>query len=459
MKPDKPEKQEAPRLALPPSATRAEIYEVNRRVQGLFRRGIEKDSAAEARRHLAEDRGLPDDLVQSEGLGYCGEGKTTLVSWARREGLSLEALVDAGLLKRSHYLARQAYREKHGREAEGSEQLSEFFLAECRERDAFYYNFPALETPEGKFKYGCWLTIPLRVRDEQGQMQIAGFQFRSMRPTSEIGKGGRYRSPQRAYAADGTQVIDWQQTLIGLAEQAEQVRTSGRAVLCEGKFDQLAVLLAVSHWPEQERPGVLALAGVSSRGAAGESAQEQAGVLAVLQQMGCRHATLWLDEDESGTRAILGQAPALRRPEYQGTLGVGPRIAALGIHVSVARMADAALAEGRAVKDPGELLVAGGAAAIERVLRGAASRGLISFAAERLEVEMAGAAAGGQLFQRLRLLDRLLPTLGCMPEAVRDAAVRRVAEATGVPAPAVREALAPRVRAGQSQRGRGRARG
>lgn len=379
------------------------LFQAVEEAQRFYQAGLESTDGEAARRHLAEERRLPRDLVEAEGFGYVGAGWASLVNHLANKGTSLEAAAEAGLVLRSIGRVRKAFVASEGREPASSDELTRFFYERCADQREFYYDYPRCYMADGSRESGFWLTIPIRVRDPEGKIRVAGFQYRTMRPVDQVVKQGRYMSPLRS-----SRLLNWSELILGLAEQEEAMRRSGEVVICEGKFDQAAVLAAVSTLPPEKRPGVVALAGVSIRGATGETPEERAGI---FRQLAAGKATFFLDTDETGIDAVLA---------------AGPLLEALGTRVTVAQI------EEGGIKDPGELYAQRGAAGVLRTLEAARRRGLATHALELLEREMEGDDRSGQTWRRLAAIDRLLPILKALPDGVRGRALARCAERTGI---------------------------
>ena len=379
------------------------LYEAVAEAQRLFLRGLESPAGEKARRHLYQERRLPQELIAREGFGYVPPGWGTVTIHLVKSGIPLEAAAEAGLVMRSVGRTRKAFTARMGKEPTSSEELTSFFFEHCAGNPEFYYDYPLCYMADGSRQSGDWLTIPLRVRAPDGQLRIAGFQYRTMRPADEVVKQGRYMSPPGA-----SRLISWSEFIIGLVDQEEAMRRSGKVIICEGKFDQAAVLAAVSRLPEDRRPGVVALAGVAIRGATGSSPEERAGI---FRQLAVGQATFFLDDDETGTNAVLT---------------AGPLLEALGTRVSVARI------ETDGIKDPGELYAQAGADAVLAVLERARNRGLVTHALAVLDRALDQNPMSGQVWRRQQEIDRLLPILKVLPEPVRTRALERCVEQTGI---------------------------
>lgn len=405
-----------PRLDIPDQRDAEQLFAVVEVAQSLFRRGIASPEGKTARDHLREHRALPDWLIAEDGFGYVGRGSDTVARYLGEQGADLEAAAEVGLVYRSIHSATRAFERSVGREPESSEELTEFFLEHCAGDPAYYYDYPRAVLADGSRASGDWLTIPIRIADDTGTPRIAGFQYRSMRDRSELAKQGAYMSPLNS------PLLSWSELLVGAAEERGAMERSGQVVIVEGKFDQAAVRAAVRELPEDQRPGVIALAGASIRGRSqSDDPAERAGVLA---QVAVPNATFFLDADDTGADAVLR---------------AGPLLSAMGTHVSVARVADGTDSPG--IKDPGELFSTGGADAVLGALKEGRSRGLATFALEELDSEMTDSPLSGQVWHRLQHLDRLQPILTALPDQVRDRAVRHVADATTIPYSALRAAL------------------
>src|SRR5690606_32314799 len=137
--------------------------------------------------------------------------------------------------------------------------------------------------------------------------------------------------------------------------------------------------------------GVVALAGVAIRGATGSSPEERAGI---FRQLAVGQATFFLDDDETGTNAVLT---------------AGSLLEALGTRVSVARIETAGL------KEPRELYAQAGADAVLAGLERARQRGLETHALAVLERALDQNHMSGQVWRRQQEIDRLLPILKALP--------------------------------------------
>ena len=431
------------RIDIEPRCSRDEIFDVNDQVQELFLSGMSGDGAAHVWEHLREGRGLSDEVAHAEGLGYVPDAENVVRDFAVERGISLELMAGAGLLYRSSFGASKAFRSQRGRAAETDEELTRFFFDEGLAEDPdYYFDYPLCRTPDGKSLSGNWLTIPIRSRDGDGDVRIAGFQFRSMRPAEEIGKRGRYMSPLNSPA------ISWSEILIGLAEERRRIDETGTAVFAEGKFDQLAIKDSLRRVgvPDDRMPGVIALGGASIRGIepSGEDGEFTAGVLDLVQ---ARHVYLFMDGDDAGTTAAIEMGTALSR---------------LGSAVSVVRVRDGEVElpdqndrEPVSAKDPGDLLKHYGPEGIAHALKVGRMRGIATFAAEEMEAQLAESPVSGQLRRRLEALDQMVPVLSALSDEVRQKAVGRVARSIGLDPAVISLAISPEiVQASLSEQGR-----
>lgn len=393
-----------PRLDVPEQFSAEKLYEINEVACSFYRDIFWSEEGEPARQHVFQERQLPEWIAREDDLGYVGKGRARLTQWLAQQDVNLEVAAEAGLLYRSSWKARQTFQERINRSPESDKELTEFFLNNLAGEPEYYSDYPLCHTADGDRKHGYWLVLPIPVEDEQGRVQIGGFQYRSMRPAEQIGKRGRYMSPRN------TQAIQWSETLIGLAEEREQINRSGNVVITEGKFDQLAVKAAVREWPEKARPAAIALGGASIRGvrSRAETPEEQAGILSEIK---AGRAVFFLDDDERGREAIIE---------------TGPLLANLGTHVQVAQIPDRNWGEGRP-KDPGELLEKGGTQAIQQALQESQGRGLISYASRLMSQRLAESKRSGQLRERMEALDLLVPILRSLPQQVRPQAAQQVA--------------------------------
>lgn len=408
-------------IVIPPRHPTDSLLEITDCVQQLFLSDFASQVGEEARSHLRNVRKLPEWLIEEEGFGYLRGGEKPVITHLLNHGYSLEAAAEAGVISRSAWATQRAFESAHGKPAQSDVELTEFFLTSCASKPEFYHDYPSCLLANGRRQFGRWLTIPIRLRTSSGKLGIAGFQYRSMRSENEISpRQGRYMSPRNS------PLLQWTQTLFGLAEEMPVLERSRHVIICEGKFDQVAVRAAVRELPEDKRPAVVALGGVQARGwMHSDDPRERAGVLA---QIATNHATFLLDWDHAGIDAVLR---------------LGPLLSQLGTHVSVASIVDA----GSIVRDgedwdPSKLYAAGGAEAVLRVLEAARSRGLATFAIECLERTRLEVPYSGQTWYRLRHLDRFFPILQALPISVRDRAIRHVADSLDLPASAVETGLA-----------------
>lgn len=399
-----------PRVELPRTVSAEAIFEANDLAHAFFLGRLSDADAEHVRTHLTVQRALPEAIIEADGYGFLPETRDAMVRLAVQHGTSLEVFAEAGLLYRSSGRARRMFQKARGREANSTEELSAFFLERLQNKPEFYFDYPLCVLADDSRQSGNWLTIPIRVLDDAGQIRIGGFQYRSMRGAEEIGKRGRYMSPVNS------QVLSWASTLIGLAEEREQIGRSGRVVLCEGKFDQASIRAGLLGTPEQERPGVVAMGGVSVRGTThtDDDPVKQAGVLGML---GAKHVTFLLDGDAPGAEAVLR---------------AGPLLARLGVTVVVARVSDGLRRPDPTIKDPGDLYAKHGGAAIRLALDAGQNRGLVTYASEEVSSRLRQDPRAGQLRRRLEALDQLLPMLDVLPDAVKDRARQRVAETVGL---------------------------
>lgn len=408
------------RLAVPDRYSKDALLEVTDLVQRLFLANFQDRSARIARDHLVNVRKLPEWLIEEEGFGYLGGGARTVVTYLVKQGIDLEAAAEAGVVSRSAYAVRQSFELAHNASPANDAELLDFFLSHCAGRPEFYVDYPPCLLADGRRRFGHWLTIPIRLKTESGNLGIAGFQYRSMRPANQISpKQGRYMSPRNS------PLLRWSDTLIGLAEESETLEQSKYVVICEGKFDQVAVRAAVRSLPEDQRPAVVALGGVQARGwSYSDDPRERAGVLA---HIATERATFFLDWDRAGIDAVFR---------------LGPLLSSLGTHVSVASIADVGdVALASNAKDPSELYALGGPESILRVLKAARLRGLATFAVNCIEREGLDAPHSGQLWHRLKHLDRLLPILHALPSSVRPRAIYRVAQTLALPTSVIEREL------------------
>lgn len=432
--------QSRARVEIEAQASREEIYDLNDRVQSLFVSGMDEQEGHEAWEHLLEERGLSEEGVRREGIGYVPDRADVVRDFAVAEGVSLETMADAGLLYRGSHRARKAFRRQNGRYPETDEELTEFFRRECLEDPSYYMDYPFCHTASGEFKAGRWMTLPIRDLDDQGQVRIAGFQFRSMRPSEEIGKRGRYMSPLNS------PTVSWSEILIGLAEDRERIEGSGRAIFCEGKFDQLAIKDALrrSGVPEDRMPGVVALGGAKIRGVEDD---EKGGV---LSRLNARHVFLFMDGDRAGVEAAMN---------------IGPALWHLGSVVSVVRVEDGIVTDrdpGEAPdevlpKDPGDLLRSQGPQGVVRAIKEGRTRGIATFASQEMEARLGQDPLSGQLRRRLEALDHMVPVLRALSDDVRDKAIERASRSIGLDPAIISIAVTPEADSGPTREAEGRA--
>lgn len=93
-----PIEREESRGAAPEGTPKADIYRVNRWAAEFFRRRLYTDEGQACRAYL-EKRGLSEEMWTLYGIGYAPESWDAMVGAARKNGVPIEGLVDAGLVK------------------------------------------------------------------------------------------------------------------------------------------------------------------------------------------------------------------------------------------------------------------------------------------------------------------------------------------------------------------------
>lgn len=408
-----------PQLPVPKVPPRT-ILELHDKLQPRLVSGLWSREGQAAQDHLLIQRRLPKKLVEREGIGYLPPGRNVLVKLCKDLGLSLEVAVAAGLVKREEQKALKSFqRRRGGTTVDDGNAFATFWQQQCAE-DPFYYrdyhvivkDQPAEdargEAGAGSVEvlHGDWLTIPIRITAGQ-QVRIGGWQLRSNRPTAEIGKQGRYRNPVN------TAAMQWNQVLIGLADEQPRIDRSQRAVVCEGYFDRLATIAALEADPRTAatRPGVVALGGIAVRG-------RQEDALGVLGQLAAPRLSLLLDNDGPGIEAVLK---------------VGPLWAGRGQHVGVCRLQDSGVEASAVPKDVGELFQTTGGEAVLRVLAAGAKRGLVTFALDQVAAQRRRDPIGGTTRRTMEACDELLPLLVALPEETLQPALAKTSQVLGLP--------------------------
>ena len=421
-------------INVPPAYSVDDILHANDMVQHAFVNGLHASNGATARAHLTEKRRLPDWLLAEERFGYIAPGDSPVRAAAQRHGIPLELCVEAGLLRRATYATHAAFLAQHNRTPVSSAELSEFFTAQLAERQEYYADYPPLKTVAGRWVHGDWLTIPVRTRDTAGAVRIAGFQYRSLRADSDIGKQGRYRSPLN------TQALVWEDTLLGLAEERDTIAMSGDVVLVEGKFDQVSVRAAVASLPVACRPGAVALGGLRTRGASdhGETPEARAGVLGILPRAGARRVIVFLDDEDEATSAALRIAALL--------VPFGVEVHVAMVRDGWSRNEDSRSSEPcERPKDPGMLWERHGAEAVQTVIRTARGRDFLETAAQVIERRLMNSLQSGQTYQRLQAMDTILDLLAPLPMHDRARIIPLVARAAHLSATVVQLAMRHRL--------------
>jgi DNA primase len=282
---------------------------------------------AGAARHYLEGRGFELTQLLPHGLGFAPRGDE-FVSAMHRLGIEIETLVAAGL---------------------------------------------AVTRDDGSVRPRFWNRLVFPIYDLRGRV---------------VGFGGRVLGDQkpRYLNSPATDVFHKGELLYDLHGARHAIRGAEHAVLAEGYFDVLRLMLAgVDH--------VVAPLGTSLTA---EQAQ-------LLRRVTAR-VTIAFDGDKRGLRATFRAAKALLRA---------------GVQVTVAAMP--------AGEDPDTLVRKAGVAAVEQALRDAVD------VLER-EIQLLEQKGWlGTLDGRRRALDRLLPTLRAASDSVtRDLYVSRTAEALDI---------------------------
>ncbi len=410
-----------------------DLLGANHQIQPSLVSALASSSGETARRHLVERRRLPSWLLAEEELGHVPSARF-LLDAARRMGIPLECGVEAGLLRRSVWAARQTFRDERGRAAVSTEELSAFFQSRLAENPRYYRDYPLLRGADGAYLRGDWLTIPIRSREqESGTLAIAGYQYRSLRPEQDIGKGGRYCSPRN------TRILDWSNTLIGLAEEYACLAQSGSVVISEGKFDQLAIKAAVREWPAATRPASIALGGMAARGLStiGMSADRTNGPLGILRG---KRVAIFLDSEAAADAAALRLASQL---EHVGvSVGVVQLVEQWSVHRGMEHLP----------KDPGEAWEREGGAVLRDAIVAAMTTDLTETVLRTQRRRASKDRLSGTTWQRLRALDATLDQLLGRPSGSRPLPIDRVAEALSLDPRVVVAAIEERERIAVAER-------
>jgi DNA primase len=335
---------------------REPLFEAVAVAQEWYARQLREAREADGARRYLESRGFDLEILQPWGLGFAPKGPAFLEAMERL-GVSPETLEAAGL---------------------------------------------ALKREDGTRRARFWGRLLFPIHDLRGR--VVGFGGRVLGD----GEPKYLNSPE-------SEVFHKGRMLYNLHEARHAVRKAEHALLVEGYFDVLRLVLAgVEH--------VVAPLGTGFTLEQGK----------LLRRFTSR-ATLLFDSDTAGLRATFRTADELLRA---------------GMRVSVATMPEG--------EDPDSLVRAGGASAIERVLHDAVD----VFERKLQLLERKGWL--GTLAGRRQALDRLLPTIRAATDPVtRDLYAARAGEALGVSRDVVlREAAAgppaprpepPRTESGQAR--------
>ena len=306
---------------------REPLFEAVAVAQEWYARQLREAREADSARRYLESRGFELETLQPWGLGFAPKGPAFLEAMERL-GVSPETLEAAGL---------------------------------------------ALKREDGTRRARFWGRLLFPIRDLRGR--VVGFGGRVLGD----GEPKYLNSPE-------SEVFHKGRMLYNLHEARHAVRKAEHALLVEGYFDVLRLVLAgVEH--------VVAPLGTGFTLEQGK----------LLRRFTSR-ATLLFDSDTAGLRATFRTADELLRA---------------GMRVSVATMPEG--------EDPDSLVRAGGAPAIEQVLHDSVD----VFERKLQLLERKGWL--GTLAGRRQALDRLLPTIRAAADPVtRDLYAARAGEALGV---------------------------
>lgn len=430
-------------LVLPDSDSysKESLYAASEMIQELAVSWLNDDVGGEARRYLQEERGLSVDIIAEEGLGFVPDGWRNILTEMSRRGVEPELLVQAGHARRSVGQAKKKFKERYGHWPNSSEELSEFFAEYLLNDPSAYYDYPLFKLEDGRGVAGSYITIPFRVRDDEGKVRVVSWIRRSTR--KDIGKGSRYRTPLN------TAIFSNADTLLGLAGNEPTETSRPTIILCEGPFDYLALKDALRSLPDSQRRHYLpiALGGVNAKtvghyGANHEDslqiARDRAGALAVFE--GCRVIEM-LDQDKAG---------------IEGAVNIGTLLLPLGCDVRVARVADGWRDTGIEVPedpDPSLLYLKLGATGMIRALTYGSKRSLVDFVCELLSERLANRpSADIKTRRKFLLLDEVVPVIAALPSGARRAAATRLESVIGVEANTILLAASPEEEIGEQKR-------
>jgi DNA primase len=318
---------------------REPLFEAVSVAQEWYARQLREAREADGARRYLAGRGYELEVLQPWGLGFAPPGSAFLDAMARL-GVAPPTLEAAGL---------------------------------------------ALKREDGTLRARFWGRLVFPIHDLRGR--VVGFGGRVLGD----GEPKYLNSPE-------SEVFHKGRMLYNLHEARHPIRKAEHALLVEGYFDALRLVLAgVEH--------VVAPLGTGFT-------LEQAKLLRRFTD----RTTILFDSDAAGLRATFRTADELLRS---------------GMRVSVATMPDG--------EDPDSLVQTGGAAALEKVLRDAVD----VFERKLQLLERKGWL--GTLAGRRQALDRLLPTLRAAADPVtRDLYVARVGEALSVGRDAVLREISAR---------------
>lgn len=174
-----------------------QLFAANQHAQSLYRRGLSTPEGARALAYL-HDRGIDDQTIESFGIGYAADSWDELGNALKKAGVSEKHGIESGLLIEREAKPGQSNQKSSGRNS----------YARLRGRVVF----PICD-----------------VRD-----RIIGFGGRAISPDQEPKYLNTPESP----------VFQKRNALYGFPQALEGMRKNGRAIVCEGYFDRIALARA-----------------------------------------------------------------------------------------------------------------------------------------------------------------------------------------------------------------------
>lgn len=289
-------------------APRHEIHALLRRIADEAHRNLRNESARPQLDHLLVDRGLLPARIQQARLGYIPPGAAPIRDMVIAAGGNLETARAGGLLRLRNEAVDRAARAANVPKDDAAR--SAWLEANSQSRPGWYADYyhqylDPSPTGETNAPAGHWLTMPLWACDEDGQAVCHGIQLRSCYGAERIGKRGRYRNPPVTVA---TPVAA---PLAGLVEDEALLRIPYHPlVVCEGGYDRLAIVEALTQMYGEKRPAVIALG--TTAAVWGDPRGDSPGLS--LSSLTPRSVILWTDTDKPGlaSRTTLSAAFAAR---------------------------------------------------------------------------------------------------------------------------------------------------